>query len=176
MNKKWERVKVKPGGDISLLLSKSTKRAARLDVPHQRHESLINSKHSTNLFFNVLFLTISTIVCGVALLPASVASSYPRTPRSLCSTLSAPRNPTVEAIVIRKLTQRACLPWIVISRLQRLPRRLDRTQNIQRGWTFIYSVYNVEYFSIKIIVCKCQESNLEIFGQTKMMLLLEQRD
>ena len=49
-------------------------------------------------YFNVLFLTISTILCGVALLPVSVATSCPRTPRSLCSTLSAPRSPTVGAM------------------------------------------------------------------------------
>ena len=46
-------------------------------------------------YSNVLFLTISTIVCEVALLPVSVTTSCPRTPRSLCSTLSAPKNPAI---------------------------------------------------------------------------------
>ena len=45
-----------------------------------------------------IFLTITTIAYGEALLPVSVASSCPRTPRRLCSTLYAPRNPTVGAI------------------------------------------------------------------------------
>ena len=51
-------------------------------------------------YFKVLFLTITTIAHGVTLLPVSIASSCPPTPRSLCSKLSAPRYPIVNMAII----------------------------------------------------------------------------
>ena len=62
--------------------------------------------HIILCYFYLIFLTITTIAYGVAFLPVSVASSCPRTPRSLCSTFPKP----VSDAVILGCTHREYVP------------------------------------------------------------------
>ena len=55
-------------------------------IPASRINTYYKLRGILLTYFKVIFLTITIVACGVALLPVSVASSCSRTPRSLCST------------------------------------------------------------------------------------------